>query len=40
MTCEEYGDVGYSENNCPIIQDMNYINNNNSYHPQPNQGWN
>jgi CCR4-NOT transcriptional regulation complex NOT5 subunit len=37
MTYEECGDVGYSGNNCPIIQeDVSYINNNNSYRPQPN----
>jgi hypothetical protein len=42
MTYEECGDVGHSRNNYPTIQeDVNYINNNNnSYHPQPNQGWN
>jgi hypothetical protein len=41
MTCEECGDVGHSGNNCPTIQeDVNFINNNNSYRPQPNQGWN
>jgi hypothetical protein len=41
MTCEECGDVGHSGNNCPTTQeDVNYINNNNSYRPQPNQGWN
>jgi hypothetical protein len=41
MTCEECGDVGHSGNNCLIIQeDVNYINNDNSYRPQLNQGWN
>jgi hypothetical protein len=41
MTCEECGDVGHSENNCPTIQEyVNYIKNNNFYHPQLNQGWN
>jgi hypothetical protein len=41
MTCEECGDIEHSGNNCLIIQeDVNYINNNNSYRPQPNQGWN
>jgi hypothetical protein len=41
MTCEECGDVGHLGNNYPTMQeDVNYINNNNSYHPQPNQGWN
>jgi hypothetical protein len=42
MTCEECGDVGHSGNNCLKIQeDVNYINNNNnSYRPQTNQGWN
>jgi hypothetical protein len=34
MTCEMYGDTGYSGNNCPETQeDVNYINNNN-YRPQ------
>jgi hypothetical protein len=38
MTCEECGDVGHSGNNCLTIQeDVNYINNNNNYRPQPNQ---
>jgi hypothetical protein len=34
MTCEEYGNTGHLENNCPETQeDVNFINNNN-YHPQ------
>jgi hypothetical protein len=41
MTCEEFGDIGHSGSNCPKLQeDVNYINNNNNYHPQQNQGWN
>ena len=33
MTCEECGNTGHSENNCPKTQeDMNFINNN--YRPQ------
>jgi hypothetical protein len=41
MTYEECGDVGHSGNNCLTIQeDVNYINNYNSYRSQPNQGWN
>jgi hypothetical protein len=40
MTCEECGDTGHLESNCPEFQeDVNYINNNN-YHPQQNQVWN
>jgi hypothetical protein len=40
MTCEECGDVGHSGVNCLEFQeDVNYINNNNNYHPQQNQ-WN
>jgi hypothetical protein len=39
MTCEKYGDIGHLGNNCPTIQEnVNYINNNNNYRPQPNQG--
>jgi hypothetical protein len=34
MTCEECGDIGHSGVNCPEFQeDVNYINNNNNYHP-------
>jgi hypothetical protein len=41
MTCEECGDTGHSGNNCPEIQDdVNFVNNNNYYRPQQNQGWN
>jgi hypothetical protein len=33
--CEEYGGTGHSGSNYPEIQeDVNYINNNNNYHPQ------
>ena len=40
MTCEEYGNIGHSRNNCPKThEDVNFINNNN-YCPQQNQGWN
>jgi len=44
MTCEECGDTGHIGNHCPeMLEDVNYINNNNYYHynrPQQNQGWN
>jgi hypothetical protein len=41
MTCEECRDTGHSRSNCPKVQeDVNYINNNNNYRPQQNQGWN
>jgi hypothetical protein len=41
MTCEECGDTGHSGNNCPEIhEDVNFVNNNNYYRPQQNQGWN
>jgi hypothetical protein len=41
MTCKECGDTGHSGSNCPELQeDVNYINNNNNYRPQQNQGWN
>jgi hypothetical protein len=40
MTCEECEDIGHSGNNYLTIQDVNYINNDNSYRPQLNQGWN
>jgi uncharacterized coiled-coil protein SlyX len=40
ITCEECGGTGHSGSNCPEIQeDVNYINNNNNYRPQQNQGW-
>ena len=32
MTCEECGDTGHSGNHCPeMLDDVNYINNNNNY---------
>jgi hypothetical protein len=41
MTCEECGDTGHSGDNCPKIRDdVTFVNNNNYYHPQQNQGWN
>jgi hypothetical protein len=41
MTCEECGEIGHSGNNCPELQeDVNYVDNNNYYRPQQNQGWN
>jgi cytochrome c peroxidase len=41
MTCEECGNTGHLGSNCPKLQeDVNYINNNNNYRPQQNQGWN
>jgi hypothetical protein len=41
MTYEECGDTGHSRSNCPKLQEeVNYINNNNNYRPQQNQGWN
>jgi hypothetical protein len=41
MICEECGDIGHSGNNCPkICEDVNFVYNNNYYHPQQNQGWN
>jgi hypothetical protein len=40
MTYEEYRDIGHLGVNCLEFQeDVNYINNNNSYRPQQNQ-WN
>jgi hypothetical protein len=34
MTCEECRDIGYSGDNCPEIRkDVNFMNNNNYYHP-------
>jgi hypothetical protein len=39
MTCEECGDTRHSGSNCPELQeDVNYLNNNNYYRPQQNQG--
>jgi hypothetical protein len=41
MICEECGDIEHSGNNCPkICEDVNFVYNNNYYHPQQNQGWN
>jgi hypothetical protein len=40
MTCEECGNTGHSGDQCPQLEeDVNYINNNNQYGPQQNQGW-
>jgi hypothetical protein len=40
MTCEECGNTGHSGSQCPQLEeDVNYINNNNQYRPQQNQGW-
>ena len=34
MTCEECGDTGHSGNHCPeMLEDVNYINNNNKLQP-------
>ena len=39
MTCEECGNTRHSGNNCPEIhEDVNFVNNNNYFHPQQNQG--
>jgi hypothetical protein len=39
ITYEECGGTGHLGSNCPEIQeDVNYIKNNNNYHPQQNQG--
>jgi hypothetical protein len=39
MICEECGNTRHSENNYPKIQeDVNFVNNNNYYRPQQNQG--
>ena len=41
MTCEVCGNTGHSRSNCPKIhEDVNFVNNNNYFHPQQNQGWN
>jgi hypothetical protein len=40
MTCEECGNTRRSGSQCPQLEeDVNYINNNNQYRPQQNQGW-
>jgi hypothetical protein len=40
MTCEECGNNKQSGSQCPQLEEnVNYINNNNKYHPQQNQGW-
>jgi hypothetical protein len=40
MTCEECGNTGHSGSQCPQLEeDVNYIDNNNQYHPKQNQGW-
>jgi hypothetical protein len=40
MTCEECGNTGHSVSQChQLEEDVNYINNNNQYRPQQNQGW-
>jgi hypothetical protein len=39
MSCEECGDTRHSGSNYTELQeDVNYINNNNNYRPQQNQG--
>ena len=41
ITCDVYGDVGHSRNACPKTQeDLNFVNNDNEFHPQQHQGWN
>ena len=41
MTCEVYGNTEHLGNNCPKThEDVNFVNNNNYFHPQQNQGWN
>ena len=41
MMCEECGNTGHLGNNCPKTQeDVNFVNNNNYFCPQYNQGWN
>jgi myosin heavy subunit len=40
MTCEGCGNTRHSGRQCPQLEeDVNYINNNNQYRPQQNQGW-
>jgi hypothetical protein len=39
MTCEECGETRHSGSSCPELQeDVNYLNNNNYYRLQQNQG--
>jgi hypothetical protein len=39
-TYEDCGNTGHSRSQCPQLEeDVNYINNNNQYRPQQNQGW-
>ena len=41
MTCEACGSTGHLGNNCPEThEDVNFVNNNNYFCPQQNQGWN
>ena len=41
MTCEECGNTRHSGNSCPETQDdVNFLNNNNYFRLQQNQGWN
>jgi hypothetical protein len=41
MTCEEYEDTGHSGKNYPEThEDVNFVNSNNYYRPQQNQGRN
>jgi uncharacterized protein with PIN domain len=40
MTCEKCGNNGHSGSQWPQLEeDVSYINNNNQYRPQLNQGW-
>jgi hypothetical protein len=41
LTCEECGETRHLGSSCPELQeDVNYLNNDNYYRPQQNQGWN
>ena len=41
MTCEVCGNTWHLGSNCPETQDdVNFVNNNNYFHPLRNQGWN